>query len=52
MPEFLASTTAIVTSASSDLQIAIVTILTAVIVIGVGLLAFYFGWRKARGMVR
>jgi len=46
-----ASTTAIITGVISDFGPEAVTILTAVIGIGIALLVFRWGWRKVRGAV-
>lgn len=43
-----ASTTALITQGFGDFSTAALTILGFVIAIGVGLLVFYWGWRKIR----
>jgi len=47
-----ASTTAIITGAIADFGPEAVTILTAVIGVGIALLVFRWGWKKVRGSVR
>jgi len=47
-----ASTTEIITGAFTTYGGAVLTILTAVIGIGLAYLVFKFGWRKIRGAVR
>jgi len=47
-----ASTTALITGAATTFGGAAVTVLTAVIGIGVGLFVFRWGWRKIKGSVR
>jgi len=44
--------TALITDAVTDYGTAILSILTVVIVVGVGYLAFRFGWRRVKGATR
>jgi len=44
-----ASTTALITDAATDFGGAMLTILGAVLVIGVGYLVFRKGWKKVKG---
>jgi len=46
------ATQALVTGAATDFGASALVILGSVIGIGVGLLVFYFGWRKVRGAAR
>jgi len=41
--------TALITGAATDYGTALLTILGAVLVIGVGMLVFRVGWRKVKG---
>jgi len=43
---------ALITDAITDVGVAIVAILGAILTIGIGMLVFYFGWRKTRGVAR
>lgn len=43
------STLALITSAATDFGVALLAVLGAVIVIGVGMLVFRVGWRKIKG---
>jgi len=47
-----ASTTAVITGAISDFGPEAVTILTAIVGVGIALLVFRWGWKKIRGAVR
>lgn len=47
-----ASTTPLILDALTDFGTALLTILGAVIVIGVGYLVFRVGWRKVKGSLR
>jgi len=44
--------TALITSAVTDYGTAILAILTAALVVGVGYLAFRFGWKRVKGATR
>jgi len=46
------ATQALITDAASDFGAAGLVVLGAVLTIGVGLLVFYFGWRKVRGAAK
>jgi len=46
------TTLALITDAFSDFGSAVLTILGAVIVIGVGYLIFRVGWRKVKGSLK
>jgi len=46
------SALALITGAFTDYGTAVLTILGAVITIGLGYLVFRFGWRKVKGSVR
>ena len=46
------STTALITSSLTDFGTQVVTILTAVIAVGVAYLVFRFGWKKVKGSLR
>jgi len=45
------STVSLITSSVSDVGTAMLTILGAVLIVGVGYLVFKFGWRKVKGAV-
>jgi len=45
-------TQALITGAATDFGEAGLVILGSVLAIGVGLLVFYFGWRKVKGATR
>jgi uncharacterized membrane protein len=46
------ATQALITQSATDFGASALVILGAVLTIGVGLLVFYFGWRKVRGSAR
>jgi len=46
------SATTLITGAATDFGTAALVVLGAVLVIGVGLLIFRWGWRKVRGSAR
>jgi len=46
------STLALITDAAQDYGTALLAVLGAVIVIGVGMLVFKVGWRKVKGSAR
>jgi len=46
------SAVALITSSVADYGSAVLTVLTAVVGLGLAYLAFKFGWRKLRGAVR
>lgn len=45
-------TAALITGAAADFTTQALVVLAATIAIGVGLVVFYFGWRKLRGVPR
>lgn len=45
-------TQALITGAATDFGTSALVVLGSVLAIGVGLLVFYFGWRKVRGAAR
>jgi len=45
-------TRALITDAAADFTTEALLILGATIAIGVGMVVFYFGWRKLRGVAR
>lgn len=47
-----ASTTALITQGFTDFSTSALTVLGSVIVIAVGLLVFYWGWRKIRHVAK
>jgi len=44
--------TSLITGNVTDYGTAVLAILTSLLVVGVGYLAFKFGWRKMKGIVR
>lgn len=45
-------TQALITGAATDFGASALVVLGSVLAIGVGLLVFYFGWRKVKGAAR
>jgi len=46
------SATSLITSTISDFGGAVLTIVTAALVLGLGYLVFKFGWRKTKGALK
>jgi len=46
------SATTLITDSLADFGTAALAVLTAIIVVGVGLLVFRWGWRKIRGVAK
>ena len=43
---------ALLTAQITDITAGVVSVLTVVLPVAVGLMLFYFGWRKIRGAIR
>jgi len=46
------SATSLITGAVTDFGTAVLTIVTATIVVGLGYLVYRFGWKKTKGALR